>query len=108
MTRGWPGNVRELRNFVERCVSLGWDERAATSAPPALAPGLEAFVPVHTRLREAREAWMQAFEAGYARGILAKTGGNVTRAAALAGVSRRFLQRMLARVGVRDAGDDDG
>jgi DNA-binding NtrC family response regulator len=107
MTRTWPGNVRELRNFVERCVSLGWEERAASSAPQALAPGLEAFIPVHMRLREAREAWMAAFEAGYARGVLARTGGNVTRAAALAGVSRRFLQRMLARVGVRGPAEDD-
>jgi DNA-binding NtrC family response regulator len=107
MTRSWPGNVRELRNFVERCVSLGLEERAASSAPRGLAPGLEAFVPVHMRLREAREAWMEQFEAGYARGVLAKTGGNVTRAAALAGVSRRFLQRMLARVGVRAAEDDE-
>ena len=46
--------------------------------------------------------------------MLTETGGNVTRAAELAGVSRRFLQRTIARLGIRgaatmdDAGDDDG
>ena len=35
--------------------------------------------------------------------MLRKTGGNVTRAAELAGVSRRFLQRLVARLGIRPA-----
>ena len=38
--------------------------------------------------------------------VMQKTGGNVTRAAELAGVSRRFLQRLAARLGFR-AGEND-
>jgi DNA-binding NtrC family response regulator len=43
------------------------------------------------------------FENVYVRALLEKTRGNVTRAAELAGVSRRFLQRTMARNGVRSS-----
>jgi DNA-binding NtrC family response regulator len=109
VTRDWPGNVRELRNFVERSVSLGWSDPGASA--PLLnaipAQGLAQLVPTHLRLREARLAWMAQFESIYARALLEKTGGNVTKAAALAGVSRRFFQRTMARSGVRSDDIDD-
>ncbi len=44
----------------------------------------------------------ESFESVYVRAMLEKTGGNVTRAAELAGVSRRFLQRLIARLGIRE------
>ena len=48
----------------------------------------------------------------YVRHVLTRTRGNVTRAAELAGVSRRFLQRLIARLGistdeVSDDADED-
>jgi DNA-binding NtrC family response regulator len=103
MTRSWPGNVRELRNVVERQVTLGW---GAGGVPPAgnrrlLPSGIEAFVPVAVPLKQAREAWIEEFEGVYVRALLRKTSGNVTRAAETAGVSRRFLQRTMARLGIR-------
>jgi transcriptional regulator with PAS, ATPase and Fis domain len=116
-TRSWPGNVRELKNFIERSVSLGFVEdapgfspahSAAASLPPA---ALESIVPLHLPLKDARQAWTESFESIYVRSMLKKTGGNLTRAAALAGVNRRFMQRMIARLGLRaadsDGGDDD-
>jgi transcriptional regulator of acetoin/glycerol metabolism len=36
------------------------------------------------------------------RDLLERTGGNVRRAAELAGVSRRFIQRAMKRLGLRD------
>jgi transcriptional regulator with PAS, ATPase and Fis domain len=111
MSRAWPGNVRELRNFMERSVVLGiLGAEPAEGAPPSptvLSPGIEAFVPLHLPLKEAREAWAQEFDAVYVRALLDKTGGNVTRAAEAAGVSRRFLQRMLARIGRGGGSEDD-
>jgi transcriptional regulator with PAS, ATPase and Fis domain len=101
--RAWPGNVRELRNFIERAASLGL---ADSSAPPVDLPAdLASLMPLDRPLKEARQAWLAMFESVYVRSILAKTGGNVTRAAELAGVNRRFLQRMAARLGLRD--DED-
>jgi transcriptional regulator with PAS, ATPase and Fis domain len=104
MSRGWPGNVRELRNFIERTVAMG---TAGAAAPPlpVTSEALEAAVPTHLPLREARSVWSEQFELLYARAILKKAGGNVTRAAQLAGINRRTLQRLLARVGI--ATDDD-
>jgi transcriptional regulator with PAS, ATPase and Fis domain len=104
--RGWPGNVRELRNYIERSVSLGTiaPRVADPDAPPAshVPPGsIESFVALHLPLKEARRAWTKSFELVYVRTMLKLVGGNVTRAAERAGVSRRFLQRMVARLGIK-------
>ena len=115
--RAWAGNVRELRNTIERAAAFGPSPGGAGSASAAparanvLPPGVEAIVPLHLPLKEARDAWVEAFESIYVRAMLEKTGGNVSRAAEQSGVSRRFLQRLLARLGIRGAdvdGDDDG
>ncbi|MGK3993058.1 sigma 54-interacting transcriptional regulator [Sorangium sp. So ce1024] len=113
--RAWPGNVRELRNFIERSVALGWCARreAQPEAPPPSTPaGLEALVPADLPLKEARELWTNRFESLYVGALLRRTHGNVTQAAALAGVTRRSLQRLIAQHGLRsgdagDAGDDE-
>ncbi|HTQ45995.1 MAG TPA: sigma 54-interacting transcriptional regulator [Polyangiaceae bacterium] len=125
MGRSWPGNVRELRNFVERSVSLGLiDERSpatssAAAAPPSSneGPDISAMLAMRLPLKEARAAWIESFESIYVRDVLRQCGGNVTRAAERAGVSRRFLQRMIARLGIKPSevggserdftGDDD-
>jgi DNA-binding NtrC family response regulator len=106
----WPGNVRELRNAIERDVTLGLTGNAAdaTAVQPSLPRGIEAIVPLHMPLKDARAAWSRAFESVYVRAMLEKTGGNLTRAAQAAGVSRRFLQRMLVRLGMRSRADADG
>jgi transcriptional regulator with GAF, ATPase, and Fis domain len=115
VARAWPGNVRELRNVVERSVSLGWngpeEATADTGAKAVLPPGLATLVPVNLALKEARQAWTEQFENVYVRALLEKTDGNVSRAAEAAGVNRRFLQRMMARLGIRSTpaeGDDTG
>ncbi len=108
--KAWPGNVRELRNTIERDVALGLTGSLdAPTALPSLPRGIDAIVPLHMPLKDARAAWSHAFESVYVRAMLEKTGGNMTRAAEAAGVSRRFLQRMLARLGMRggDAADAD-
>jgi DNA-binding NtrC family response regulator len=96
---------------VERAVALGHvrDEAAPSSVAPVadfLPSGLETLVPLSLPLKEAREKWTEAFESIYVRAMLAETGGNVTRAAERAGVSRRFLQRTLARLGLGRDEDD--
>ena len=96
----------------------------AMNAPEALGhtgalAAIENFVALHLPLKEARDAWTKTFEMAYVRAMLRTVGGNVTRAAERAGVSRRFLQRMVARLGIKaseapsddksdDKDDDDG
>ncbi|HSQ66826.1 MAG TPA: sigma 54-interacting transcriptional regulator [Polyangiaceae bacterium] len=103
VSREWRGNVRELRNFIERSVSMGTPSQPpppTSEVPPALGP-LEALVPSNLPLREARDWWVDQFEAAYVKAVLQRAGGNVTRAAELAGVNRRHFQRMMVRVGLR-------
>jgi len=106
--RSWPGNVRELRNFIERSVSLGLvDPRPprASAPPPASSslPSVDGTVALRLPLKDARQAWVESFESVYVRDVLVRCGGNVTRAAERAGVSRRFLQRLIARLGIKPA-----
>jgi transcriptional regulator with GAF, ATPase, and Fis domain len=102
--RSFPGNVRELKNFIERAMLLGTispSHARAQRAPVAPAAGLEELAPLHLPLKEARDQWTESFEAVYVRAALKKTRGNVTHAAELAGVSRRFMQRLAARLGIK-------
>jgi transcriptional regulator with PAS, ATPase and Fis domain len=113
-TRAWPGNVRELRNFIERSVSLGYGPTPGPDAGSAAAPGtplpadIATIVPTHLPLKDARAAWNEQFEMLYVKALLAKTKGNVTRAAELAGINRRSLQRIIAGLGLRDHDDAPG
>jgi DNA-binding NtrC family response regulator len=116
-SKPWPGNVRELRNAIERDVTLGLvgdqeglpTEARAAAAAAQLPSGIESLIPLHMPLKDARAAWARVFESVYVRAMLQRTGGNLTRAAEAAGVSRRFLQRMLVRMGMRaaDMTDDE-
>ncbi|HET9627337.1 MAG TPA: sigma 54-interacting transcriptional regulator [Kofleriaceae bacterium] len=107
-SRSWPGNVRELRNFVERSAILGWGA-PAIAAPAASAPtiGLDTFASADLPLKEARERCLGQFEALYVAQLLRRTGGNVTRAAEIAGVSRRYLHRLISERGLRGTAEPD-
>jgi len=105
----WPGNVRELRNVVERLIAMPDSapfEReflAATAGAIGSEPG---GLPAGTSwsnlpLPDARRRAVEAFERGYVTEVLARCGGNVTRAATDAGVSRQFLTRLIARYRLR-------
>jgi DNA-binding NtrC family response regulator len=53
-------------------------------------------------LRDARTRWVRYFEHTYVGELLARTAGNVTAAATLAGVDRIYLHRMITRAGLRE------
>jgi transcriptional regulator with PAS, ATPase and Fis domain len=106
--QSFPGNVRELKNAVERAVSLGiLDTTTAAAIPRITGAPAEALVRLNLPLKEARLACMEGFEQVYVQAMLEATGGNVTHAAERAGVSRRFLQRLIARLGLRSTDPDE-
>ncbi|MCO5167263.1 MAG: sigma-54 dependent transcriptional regulator [Planctomycetes bacterium] len=97
----WPGNVRELENVVERAVVLGQGEWIR---PEHLVDGSEAMRPPSDGPRRAssgdqlvRSALdsgtpLDQWERELIRKALERTGGNVTQAARLLGLTRRTLQ----------------
>jgi two-component system, NtrC family, response regulator GlrR len=95
----WPGNVRELRNAVQRfLVTPDRALRDLAGRGPAAA-GAGATATELLPLRVARREMNDAFERDYLASALRVTGGNVTRAAALAEVSRQNLQKLLKKHG---------
>ena len=98
--QSYSGNVRELRNAVARSLSLAG--RASAPAVPVADPGsLAVPVDLSSPLREGRDRALDAYERAYLQAALERTGGNVTRAAELAGVNRKFIQRAMKRLGLR-------
>jgi transcriptional regulator with GAF, ATPase, and Fis domain len=96
----WPGNVREFKNAILRVLvapekAVDWDNTFAVSNPAPAAPSITAPLPV------ARRACIDAFERSYLQRILAQTGGNMARAAALAQVSRQSIHTLVIKHGLR-------
>jgi DNA-binding NtrC family response regulator len=94
---GWPGNVRELENWVHRRV-LARDDGLLThgeaGAPPAADAGrICSFA-------HAKAAALRRFERDYLSSVLDEAGGNVTRAARLAGKERRAFGKLMKKHGV--------
>jgi DNA-binding NtrC family response regulator len=97
----WPGNVRELRNTAQRLVVLDNDGRITPEdLDDALQPRVKqregelASWPLS--YSEAQDKALREFRAAYVGRLLEVNGGNVSRAAIAAGVSRRTLHRWLA------------
>jgi DNA-binding NtrC family response regulator len=93
----WPGNVRELAHVLERGVALAQhDVIMAEELPAELrdpAPrSTEGIPPDRPTLNELKRR--------YIRRVIEESGGNVTQAAAVLGVDRRSLYRMLQRHGI--------
>ena len=86
----WPGNVRELENRIKRAVTLTDNTRLM---PEDLDLGEAGEMSVGTTLKEAREK----VEKTLIEQTLAKTNGNITKAAAILEVSRPTLHDLLSR-----------
>ncbi|HOX05984.1 MAG TPA: sigma-54 dependent transcriptional regulator [Planctomycetota bacterium] len=110
----WPGNVRELENTIERAVALTRSDRltvedlAATSNPlraaPASAPTASqtrtdpiATPPAGMNLDE----HLAAIEKDFILKALASTGGNMTEAAKLLGMTFRAIRYKVRKYGLR-------
>jgi DNA-binding NtrC family response regulator len=94
MARPWPGNVRELRNVLERGVVLARSPHITAADLELLAaPAASGDEPVS--LREAERRHIET--------VLARCGGNVTRAARALGIDRVTLHRKIEKYGIRPA-----
>jgi DNA-binding NtrC family response regulator len=101
MERRWPGNVRELRNFVERAVALGEVDPALPGGDekaPVIGMTVDASIPYKT----SKAFLLEQFERAYVTDLLARHGGNITRAARAAEIDRVYLLRLLDKFGLRE------
>jgi len=100
----WPGNVRELRNVIMRAAQMSTgaviepaDLALATAEIGRVADvviGGGAAMPLPIEVARTR------FEREYVAALLAHADRNVSRAARVAGMSRRGLYAMMARLGL--------
>ncbi len=93
----WPGNIRELENAIERAVLLSRGEEITEEDLPEeiMASSSRPLAPIEPRMGDLKEASRQAagrVEIDMIVSALKKTGGNVTQAAKLLGLSRKGLQ----------------
>ncbi len=106
----WPENLRELDGVLERAVARC---RSDTLVPGDLALGPELPEPsaLHLPSRllelpyaEAKARALALLDSAYVAALLAKTAGNLTRAAALAGMDRANFRRLTKRGRGSDSG----
>jgi DNA-binding NtrC family response regulator len=86
----WPGNVRQLQHLIERLVILLPDGRIDAEAVEDAIAAMEPGGVASETLAET--------EADQIRRVLAATGGNKSRAAAILGIERKTLYRKLERM----------
>ncbi len=103
---GWPGNVRELRAAVRRFHATGTDaveprntfaESGRYEDPTTL---YQRVLASDLALPQARAVVTEDFDRRYVERVLARHGGNVTRAAASSGLARRYFQILKGKRGL--------
>ncbi len=97
----WEGNVRELENIIVRGILFSSDGRIRPQeigmqhSPSSKHPPEDSFQ--NLPYRQAKEATLQRFNAGYIGHLLAQSQGNVTQAAKQCGLERQALQQIMRR-----------
>jgi two-component system response regulator HydG len=94
----WPGNVRELEHAIERAsLVCDSDEIQPEHLPPEVRGGESA--PTEAASGNYKEA-RKAFEQRYFKRLLSKTGGNIQKAAEIAGIHRTTLYDKLGKLNI--------
>jgi transcriptional regulator with PAS, ATPase and Fis domain len=91
----WPGNIRELRNLVERVVIMAETNPVEAEELRSFL-GAEAKVPTDGTLKVA----IERAERETVERVLEQTGGNVAESAAVLGIVRPSLYRIMKRYGI--------
>ncbi len=109
----WPGNVRELKNFVERAVLLTQGDQIETkflnsgefepkqeAEEMGASPMAQMAIQDDLPFKEAKNRLIEEFEHAYWKTLLERTGGNVSKAARIAGVHRKSVEYILKKLGL--------
>ncbi len=102
----WPGNVRELRNAVERFKHVADIPELASESflreysGPTAQEGESLPVDYAGPFKDVKDDLVRAFEREYLTRLLAKTRGNIAKAARDAGLDRKHLYSLLHKHGL--------
>lgn len=91
----WPGNLRELKTHL-----VGLIEKARMADREPNNRRNTSIVGADLPYKEAKARMIQGFERQYAQSLLERTGGNVSKAARLAGIDRVYLHRLIKKYGL--------
>ena len=108
-SRPWRGNVRELQNVIEHVAVIAEAGRPIDPADipvydEAPASGVEAGLPVaimNEAFHTAKDNLIAHFEKEYLSRLTTRAGGNMSKAARLAGIDRTTLYRLMEKHGFR-------
>ncbi|RJQ56280.1 MAG: sigma-54-dependent Fis family transcriptional regulator [Desulfobacteraceae bacterium] len=106
MAHDFPGNVRELENIIERAViycgsdTLGVkdllleDDTDGSFPDPPPDEGNFSF-------KDAKDRMIQKFHRQYIENLLSESGGNISKAAQIAGIQRQYLHRLIKEANIQ-------
>ncbi len=102
-SHAFEGNVRELARLVEQLLATMLPRRPSDPPPiPAAALPAGAAADVSgLSFKQAKERLVDAFERRYVAALLERHEGNLSRAAADAGLDRNYLARLAKKHGLR-------
>jgi DNA-binding NtrC family response regulator len=112
-TRHWAGNVRELQNVIEHsvvllepgCSIMPEDLPNLSSGPVPVSAAPAQMFPLDDQQDESyhgvREKVLVQFELGYLTWLVGRAGGNMSKAARIAGVDRTTLYRLMEKHGLQ-------
>jgi DNA-binding NtrC family response regulator len=107
-SREYPGNVRELENIIERGVifcnseTMTVKDLQLNSEEPCFQPESDSEMG-KLSFKEAKDRMINRFHNLYIMSLLRESGGNISKAAEMAGIQRQYLHRLMKEAGI-DAG----
>jgi DNA-binding NtrC family response regulator len=105
LSREYPGNVRELENIVERgvifCASgtLQVKDLHLDTEEELLYPELKEEI-ARLSFKDAKDKMINLFHNQYIMSLLRESGGNISKAAEMAGIQRQYLHRLMKEAGI--------
>lgn len=101
----YPGNIRELENIIERGVVFCRTETIALADLSINSVYQPPLVDVEKDIarfsyKDAKERTLDIFHKQYIKSLLEKTGGNMTKAAEIAGIQRQYIYRLMGDAGM--------
>lgn len=93
----WPGNVSELLRWIDHVATTGDSTLPKIPRRPSTTTDFDDLLSRGLAFSEARDAALRSFEMTFLEHALEEHHGNITRAAAAAGVTRRYFNMLMAR-----------